>query len=127
MTRDEKIEAGARALRNKMWWTESFSRLVAAAVVDAIHPDEYEGMCPDWQPVYVKREPAPVDEGTDARYVEDIRWACGDHGPQAEPDRCPTCGSREPMLRYAEPIDTHRPDSAVVECINPWHSEGADR
>ena len=107
---------------------------VEVAVVDAPHPDdEYEQvgwrtpsgsscMYPDlppglaglqWEPVYrrVKREPAP----------------------QAEPDRCPTCGSDDPE-RYDDGCqDTGQPLSMTIDGDlvygkpDPWHTEGADR
>jgi len=98
---------------------------VEVAVVDAPHPDEYEQvgwrtpsgsscMYPDlppglaglqWEPVYrrVEREPAP----------------------QAEPDRCATCGSDDP--KYV-PIPPEAMGSFVIpSCPDRWHTEGADR
>lgn len=90
--------------------------------MDAIHPDEYEqvGMVHratghfvlgfdrdrlrrNYENVHVKREPAP----------------------QAEPHRCPNCGSTDPNKRRY--VTSHF-DPYYGRCGNDaWHTEGTNR
>jgi hypothetical protein len=117
MDRDEAMRRGkhaARTLDQALYppmLTEDYMDALVAAVVDAIHPDEYEpcgwlhrayGECIPvphanmdtryWRLVYVKREPAAARGDVAATW--DDYWAnpLTVAVPAApEPDRCPTC------------------------------------